>query len=471
VVEGQLITPTLRLVRALGRGGMGSVWVADHLALHTQVAVKFMYAKFAQNPDFVRRFKTEAIAAAAIKSPHVAQVFDHGITDEYEPYIVMELLEGEDLRTRLKRAGPLAPTELAPILTQAAKALSRAHALNIVHRDIKPDNVFLTNVGDEIFVKLLDFGIAKLSDDTSEGFTVTGNTLGTPYYMSPEQLLSSKGVDFRSDLWSLGVVAYQALTGARPFRGETIGAVSVAVNAGTFALPSAARSGLTSAIDAWMQRALQKDPAARFGSAREMAEAFNAIARNPVREVELEAVGTVELAPASTAAEAPASAALDNGPRTSTGPTLAGTAHTGTVATKRRTPLMVAVAGVAVGAAIAVGIALRPSSPPPKPVEPVVAAAPAAKGGDPAGTSTAVAASAPSTAAAPQPSTSASAGATGTSGSTSDLPGPPAPRAAAMRHGQMGRPAPQPAPTPAGKPAPAPPPAATPPPKQDTIGF
>jgi serine/threonine protein kinase len=189
----------------------------------------------------------------------------------------------------------MSPQELAPILTQTCKALGRAHALGIVHRDVKPDNVFLVNMGDETFVKVLDFGIAKLGgDDTGDGFTVTGNTLGTPFYMSPEQLLSSKAVDFRSDLWSIGVVVYQALTGARPFRGETIGAVSVAVHGGAFAAPSRARTGLSPAIDAWVTKALQREPENRFGSAREMAAAFEAAMLSP-NDTELDIGAMAEL--------------------------------------------------------------------------------------------------------------------------------------------------------------------------------
>jgi serine/threonine-protein kinase len=273
--EGLLLTPTLRLVQVLGHGGMGSLWVADHLALHTQVCVKFLDAGLARSADFVRRFHTEAIAAAAIKSPHVAQVFDHGITADGEPYIVMELLHGEDLRMRLRRGGPLPPAELAPILSQVAKALTMAHQVGIVHRDIKPANVFLMKHGDdELFVKVLDFGIAKLAGDgAASQHTSTGTLMGTAHYMSPEQLVGGT-VDYRADLWALGIVAYKALTGAVPFNGATIGAVSIAVNAGTFTLPSEARPGLPPAVDAWMLRALARDPAVRFASAREMAQAF-----------------------------------------------------------------------------------------------------------------------------------------------------------------------------------------------------
>jgi len=337
MIEGQLVTPTLRLVRVLGTGGMGSVWVADHLALRTQVAVKFMDAQFAHSADFVRRFQTEAIAAAAIKSPHVGQVFDHGITAEQEPYIVMELLQGEDLRGRLRRTGPLTPVALAPILSQIAKALGSAHELGIVHRDIKPANVFLMKYGDEVFVKVLDFGIAKLSDDgTAGGHTVTGNMMGTAPYMSPEQLVGGLPVDYRADLWALGVVAYKALTGKLPFNGPTLGAVSIAVHAGNFIPPSEARAGhagLSSAMDAWMRRALARDPSARFASAREMADAFERASHQggsphlpgpgpTSKDLEDEATRAV-LAPAESD---PAASHL--GPRSTTGATLGGTAHT-----------------------------------------------------------------------------------------------------------------------------------------------
>jgi eukaryotic-like serine/threonine-protein kinase len=347
VNEGQLITPTLRLVRILGKGGMGSVWVADHLTLRTQVAVKFMFVQFAQNIEFVRRFQAEAMAAAQIKSPHVAQVFDHGITSEGEPYIVMELLEGEDLRQRLKRTGPLSPAEFAPILTQVAKALTRAHQLGIVHRDIKPDNVYLANMGDDIHVKVLDFGIAKLGDEAGLGATSTGLMLGTPFYMSPEQLLSAKAVDFRSDLWSLAVVTYQALTRVRPFKGETVGALSVAVNAGVFPLPSAARPGISAAIDAWMERALKREPTERFSSAREMAEAFDRAVRDP-EALPIRDSGTTGAFGRTEIRPTPAAPA----------PTLSGTSHTATSAKGRRAPLFIGLAMLGV-AALGAGAYLR----------------------------------------------------------------------------------------------------------------
>jgi serine/threonine-protein kinase len=239
------------------------------------VAVKFMSSSFVENQSLVQRFRTEAMAAAQIKSPHVAQVFDHGIMSDGTPYIVMELLEGEDVKRRIRREGPLPLRDVAQIIAQACKALGRAHQLGIVHRDIKPDNIFLCNMDGETFVKLLDFGIAKLGPDSALGATTTGSMMGTPLYMSPEQLLSAKRVDFRSDLWSLAVVAYHAITGRVPFHGETVGSLSVAVHTGAFALPSTMRQGVPPALDAWFVRALRRDPNERFGSAKELAEALD----------------------------------------------------------------------------------------------------------------------------------------------------------------------------------------------------
>ncbi|MGK3983687.1 serine/threonine-protein kinase [Sorangium sp. So ce136] len=270
---GQMVTPALRLVRILRRGGMGSIWVADRLSLKAQVAVKFMSPELAEDPGYVERFRREAVAAAQITSPHVAQVLDHGLTSEGMPYIAMELLRGEDLRARIRRLGPLPLAEVARIVTQTAKALGQAHRLGIVHRDIKPDNLFLTEVDGETFVKVLDFGIAKRARDLR--VTTTGNVVGTPLYMSPEQLISAKDLDFRADLWSLGVVAYHAITGQVPFFADALVALTLVVHAGRFKPPSALRPDAPPALDDWMRRALQLDPSARFGSAREMADALD----------------------------------------------------------------------------------------------------------------------------------------------------------------------------------------------------
>ncbi len=273
---GTMITANVRLVRPLGAGGMGAVWVADHLALHTQVVVKFIAAELAKNEEAVSRFRREAAAASSVKSPHVVQMLDHGVTDDGVPFIVMELLEGHDLAAHLEAHGRMEPAQVSAIVTQLARALGRAHERGIVHRDIKPHNVFLSDAGGgEVFVKLLDFGIAKTNDAQKlDSGTKTGSMMGSPYYMSPEQVVGSKTVDHRSDLWAVGVVAYEALTGVRPFEAETVGGLAVQIHSAPLPVPSSANGLLPKSIDAWFARACSRDLEARFQSAKELADAL-----------------------------------------------------------------------------------------------------------------------------------------------------------------------------------------------------
>jgi serine/threonine-protein kinase len=270
---GTMVTPNVRLVRPLGAGGMGAVWVAEHLALKTQVVVKFMAAELAANEEAIARFSREAAAAAQVKSPHVVQVFDHGVRDGL-PYIVMELLEGRDLAAFIGN-GPLPPQMVVEIVGQIAKALGKAHAAGIVHRDIKPENIFLCDVeGGEVFVKLLDFGIAKASSHKLGSGTRTGQVVGTPYYMCPEQIVGAKNVDLRADLWSLGVVVFEALTGMRPFEGETVGALTLSIHGATPSL-TAVNPALPPEVDAWFRKACAKEPESRFASAKDLAQALS----------------------------------------------------------------------------------------------------------------------------------------------------------------------------------------------------
>jgi serine/threonine protein kinase len=274
-VAGARVTPNVRLVRKLGAGGMGAVWVAEHEALHTQVAVKFMSRELAARPDLRARFSREAASASAVKSPHVVQMLDHGVTEQGLPFLVMELLDGEDLAERLRREGPMPAAVVDAVLTQVCKALSRAHEAGIVHRDLKPENIFLTRQDDdEIFCKLLDFGIAKGSDELS-GHTQSGVVMGTTHYMSPEQLVAAKNVDHRSDLWAMGIVVFELLTGRRPYAGDSAGALAIAVHNTTPQPPTALRPDLPPAVDAWFARACAKASSDRFATAKEMARAFS----------------------------------------------------------------------------------------------------------------------------------------------------------------------------------------------------
>jgi eukaryotic-like serine/threonine-protein kinase len=277
---GMMVTSNVRLLRPLGEGGMGSVWVGEHLSLRTHVVVKFMANDLAQNPEALARFSREAAAASQVKSPHVVQMFDHGVTGGGAPYIVMELLEGRDLEQEIRARGRLDPREVVAIVAQLARALGKAHERGIMHRDIKPSNVFLCDVGGgELFVKLLDFGIAK-GQGAGLGLGVVGSTtrsgafMGSPLYMSPEQVVGAKTIDFRTDLWSLGVVTFEALTGDRPFFAETVGALALKIHRDPLPVPSKVHDGLGPAVDAWFARACAREPVDRFASARQLADAL-----------------------------------------------------------------------------------------------------------------------------------------------------------------------------------------------------
>jgi serine/threonine-protein kinase len=277
IAPNSMVTPTIRLVRQLGQGGMGSVWLAQHLALSSQVVVKFMTQALLDDPMAVARFTREASAASQVRSPHVVQVLDHGVTHERVPYIVMEYLEGCDLRARLVQRRRLGLEEVELILTQVCRALSRAHEKGIVHRDIKPENIFLCDHGgDEPFVKLLDFGIAKGTETIGAG-TKTGALIGSPLYMSPEQLVGAKSLDHRTDLWSLGIVVFEALTGDCPFDADTLGAMTLLVHGDERPRLTWFRPDLPPAFDAWFVRACAKDPNARFASAKDLRDAFAAV--------------------------------------------------------------------------------------------------------------------------------------------------------------------------------------------------
>jgi len=259
---------------------MGSVWRAEHLTLHTEVAVKFVSDALIGDAGFLARFTREAVASAQIKSPHAVQIFDHGVTADGQPYIVLELLEGEDLRTRLLRERKVPLADAVKIVTQVARGLSRAHAAEIVHRDIKPGNIFLLEQDGDLFVKILDFGIAKRIGDVDSGVTMTGQIIGTPHYVSPEQIQRPREADPQSDLWSLAVVAYRCLTGDLPFEGESVGAVSIAIDRAKFVPVTEREPALPKMLDVWFSKAFARASSARFGSVKELALAFDAASRD-----------------------------------------------------------------------------------------------------------------------------------------------------------------------------------------------
>jgi len=254
------------------------VWVAEHLALSTNVAVKLIDPELAKKESARERFRREATAAAQLRSAHVVQILDHGIDGE-QPFIVMELLEGEDLFERLAHRRRLSLRETSRVVTQVARALTKAHAAGIVHRDLKPENVFLVTNEDEEILKVLDFGVAKVSDPAKATMQRTGigTMIGTPHYMSPEQVKGIGEVDYRADLWALGVIAYQCLTGELPFDSEGVGDLLIKISIGEMPVPSKALPSLPPSFDAWFARACDRDREKRFQSAREMAVALAAV--------------------------------------------------------------------------------------------------------------------------------------------------------------------------------------------------
>lgn len=282
----QIIAGKYRLESLIGHGGMGSVWRARHATLDMPVAIKFMAPQALADAESRQRFDREARALAALRTPHIVQVIDFGV-DEDTPYIVMELLEGEDLSTRLAQRRRLSLDEVSRILAQVARALRRAHEAGITHRDLKPSNIFLARIDDEEIIKVLDFGVAKLAQAgllTDDALTKAGTLLGSPGYMSPEQA-RGKEVDFRSDLWALSVIVFRAVTGVKPFAGDSIAELVIKLCIDPRPIPTRCAPDLPPAVDRFFEKAFAAAPEDRFQSAVEMAAAFAAMLGQPSLEL------------------------------------------------------------------------------------------------------------------------------------------------------------------------------------------
>jgi serine/threonine protein kinase len=280
---GAILAGRYRLEEVVGYGGMGSVWRATHTGLGEQVAVKLVSSSFARSSEALRRFDTEAKSAAKLRSRHVPHVFDNGVLEDGTPFLVMDLLRGESLAARLGRLGPIPLPETVSILEQCCRALTRAHSLGIIHRDIKPENVYLAQSVDDdgYIVKVLDFGIAKVTSSLSadgRSSTRTGTLLGTPLYMSPEQARGLRSIDARTDLYSLGLVAFTMLTGRLPFLGETIGDLLLQICSEPLPSIRAAAPTLPLAMEAWFQKACARQAEDRYPTAQALVEALRVAA-------------------------------------------------------------------------------------------------------------------------------------------------------------------------------------------------
>ncbi len=282
---GEIIADRYRLERELGRGAMGTVWQAAHVTLGQRVAIKLIAAEQVESPEARLRFSTEAKAAARLKSRHVVQVIDDGQTVEGMPYIVMEFLEGETVEDKLERSGALPLAEAVRITTHVCRALSRAHANGIVHRDLKPANIFLTKSEDDEhgwIAKVLDFGVAKLLGDGDASATKTGTLVGTPLFMSPEQVRRASRVDRRADIYSLGMVFYNMVTGTFAFDSPSYSDVLIKICLEPLPDIREVAPWVSEPLRQWFNKACARDPDERFQTADEtMAALHEAVGHQP----------------------------------------------------------------------------------------------------------------------------------------------------------------------------------------------
>ena len=315
IEPGQILGGKYRVERILGKGGMGCVVQALHLALGTRVAVKFLLPDALDNQLAVERFLREARAAVRLRSEHVCRVHDVGTFEDGTPFMVMEFLDGSDLAAVVARQGPLPVATAVDHVLQACEAVAEAHASGVIHRDLKPANLFLTRRADgSPLIKVLDFGISKVTAGESDeiDLTQTATVIGSPGYMSPEQLRSSRDVDVRTDVWSLGVILYQLVEGQPPFRATSI--TEVALRIGMDPTPPFTVT-VPDGFPAVVFRALEKEPAARYRTVADFAAAIAPFGGSEARQ-EAVRISRVMRAQSGEPAEARQSVSSDGTPRT-----------------------------------------------------------------------------------------------------------------------------------------------------------
>jgi serine/threonine-protein kinase len=369
VQEGDVLVGKFRVKRVLGRGGMGVVVAAHHLQLDKPVALKLLLPAASEDPQAVNWFLREARAAARIQSDHIVQVSDVGTLDSGTPYMVMELLEGMDLAQILRAAGPLSISTAVDHLLQTCEGVAEAHRLGIVHRDLKPSNLFLTQRSDgSPLIKVLDFGISKATGSLASGsavLTATAAFIGSPMYMSPEQVRSAKDVDARTDIWSLGVVLHELLTGAPVFKADSASAVMAMIAADPPVPVRRVRPDVPTEIEKVLLRALQKDRTQRWANVGELAAALAPFGSARGKASAEQAQKILQLAPPET----PRTEAtqLSSEPPPSTGSSWGHTAHR-SQPRRTRTVVIAATAAVAAVTTLA-GLVLRERSVPETNVE------------------------------------------------------------------------------------------------------
>lgn len=392
-----------RVERVLGAGGMGVVVSALHLELDQRVAVKFLLAHIA-SPEAVARFVREARAAVKIRSEHVARVIDVGRLEDGAPYMVMEYLEGRDLAAQLGH-GPLSIEDAVDYVIQAADAMAEAHAEGIVHRDLKPANLFLTRRSDGgPVIKVLDFGISKLqTPDTEMSLTRTSAVMGSPVYMSPEQARAVHSVDARTDIWSLGIILFELLTGRTPFRGNTLPELITAIAMDAPQPLRQVRPEAPEDLELAISRCLEKDRDRRFQHVGELVASlipFAPTRSRPIFERVLKVTGVIEPTPTVREPAPPFANAAPN-------PTGTAWGATGPQRGRSLSGLGLGLGGLAVVLALAAAyIARRPEAP--SPSAPELASSPAAILAQPSSVPQETAAREPEVTPVPAPAASAS---------------------------------------------------------------
>jgi serine/threonine-protein kinase len=278
ISPGATLAGKLRVIRMIGSGGMGAVYEVEHELTKHRRALKLLHAEMARMPGVVARFIREASAAGRIGSRHIVETFDAGQLETGEPYIVMEMLKGRPLDALIEKMGKLDFAQAVEILKQACDGVQAAHDAGIVHRDLKPENLFLVEAN-RIFVKILDFGISKFDPSRTEGMNLTqeGTALGTPFYMSPEQVRGEPNIDPRTDVYALGVVLYECLTGKKPFEAESLPHLAVKIHEGKYAMLKTIRPDAPVGLESVIARAMSVDREHRYPTARALKQSLEEI--------------------------------------------------------------------------------------------------------------------------------------------------------------------------------------------------
>jgi eukaryotic-like serine/threonine-protein kinase len=406
VRPGDVLAGKYRIERVLGVGGMGVVVAAHHVQLDEKVAIKFLLPAMLRNQEVVGRFAREARAAVKIKSEHVARVSDVGTLENGAPYMVMEFLEGGDLAAWLQERGPLPIEQAVDFVVQACVAVADAHGIGIVHRDLKPANLFCARRSDgQLIIKVLDFGISKLTElggaKPGMAATKTAAVMGSPLYMSPEQMQSAKDVDATTDIWALGIILYELLTGNPPFLGESFAEIAIKVATASFVPVRSYRPDVPVGLEAVIIKCLEKDKRRRYTNVAELALALADFSSRQSRHSIERIVGIIQASGLSTRALAlppspvvaktpvPPGTKVSKGEGTAMQPEPSGYAPTGTMApsantapglpgARRKRTAVAAIVGAGVLLiAAGVGWRMRPKSVPSAASELPLATAPA----------------------------------------------------------------------------------------------